>query len=297
MENFLFHYPDERNRHNTVKQIIEKKDNILDLYNITQETLEYCKQVVRHNRKARKHMEGVHSDNYFVNYLYLYVKNKKPVHDILSLLFLKLCGAKIKAKPEDKIVYYIHVKKYRKVNKLIQKINSHLGYFYLFFCGDIKLKQKTVLHTLKYINASLYIDAHKMLIDKSIVPAFVISFCNAITKFKFMLAIEKKPEEFRVKVVQLLQILYVDSRDKFYFRKCMDCLQYMDVKDVKNVMLAWLDVFYKYDRAYFYELLYNHVIRKISKKMMTENEMKTLYKQLKSRVKSNEYVILEDNKL
>lgn len=295
MNNFLFYYPNEQIRLNNVRHIFENKENILTLFDITEDTLAYCRQLVKYRKKTKTYTLNVRSDNYYVNLLYTLLTCEKKDYDIMSTFFLKLCGYSTKFHPENEIVYYIYTKKYKKVNKILQSLKSHLGYFYLFFCQDIKLKEKTIFQTLKYISPNLYCDAHRMMIDKSIVPVFVIIFCDTVTRFKFMLGIEKKPVEFKIRVVQSLQMMYASEKNEFYYKKCAECLNYMNSGNSTAILFAWLDVFYAYDQEKFYEIFDSNITQKMTKITISQNEKKQFFFHLRKKYHENAYSVLKLN--
>lgn len=262
MNNFLFYFQKEKEKILFCEKVLNSShEELLNIFNISQETYLYLKLLNRKDKYAKCKIKKLIPDsNYFENIVYKYITNDIKF-DFISAFFLLYIFGKLKTKPENKILYYIYIKDYKKVNHYLTNLKNPISFMFLFFCYDIKLTEETIMNVLKNINSDVLVDAYFIIEDKNLVCAFIVKYVKN-DRIKLILKIneiENKNvfKECKIKLNELYQQDYIKHKKIKYYNENLEDMAFLgcDEDEIMQIKCSWLRLFIIYNIKTFFSIM------------------------------------------
>lgn len=245
MENYFFHYPEEKNRYNLIQHLLSLSHAaLLSYFNIDQDTFTFLTLINRKDRTLKQLLSEIKTTNPFELLAY----DPRP-SDLVSTFFLQFISQRPIANREDKLPFYLYTKNHVKVSKYLTKIKNHRSFMYLTLCGDIKLKQFSVISALEHIHPKLFYHAFNIISDKTLVTAMAIVRLDVRERVNFLSETLALLKDCRFCVTKILQKKYFYSGDLTMLELNKDCLRFMGVEEDEEFVCSWLRLLYIKDRA------------------------------------------------
>lgn len=254
METYFFHYPQEKDTYTLILHILSLTHNqLLSFFNLTNDLYTFLTLLpTLPDTTLSTLLTRITTSNPYEALAY----NIVPTHNnILSTFFLQFIAKKPTSNIEDRIVFHLYKKNYKKVNSYLLKIRNHRCYMYLTLCQQLKLKECCIINALDHINPDILSSAITIINDKDLVTSMAIIKCDSRQRIEFLKNTMQDGKENRFRVTKILQKMYFHNEKVKMYDVARDCMRFVGVCEDEEFVCSWLRVFYVKNRRKFGEMM------------------------------------------